>query len=81
MSMRRLSKYKKWKYEPGERVVWAGLSGTVLYQHNDKVKIVIHKQKSIETYIALAMAHDVSLPYPTRTESGWVWPEINLEDY
>ena len=74
--MRRLSKYKKWKYDPGDRVVWAGLSATVISQQNDTVRIQIHKQKSTDAYIANAYHGDVSLPYPTRTESGWVWPEV-----
>ena len=74
--MRRLSEHKKWKYEPGDRVVWAGLSATVIHQQDsDMVRIQIHKQKAFEAYIANVYPGDVSLPYPTRTESGWVWPE------
>lgn len=56
-------------------MVWAGLSATVISQQQDTVRIQIHKQKSFEAYIANAYHGDVSLPYPTRTKSGWVWPE------
>ena len=74
--MRKLGKYQKWNYEPGEKVIWAGLSGTVIRQDCGEVRIQIHKQKSIEGYIAVAKLLDVRLPYPTRTDPGWVWPEI-----
>jgi hypothetical protein len=85
MSSIQHDKYKKWRYETGERVVWAGMSATVEEDSAEgRVKLRVHRQLAdgvsldiIEAYRALAMVQDVSYPYPTASpNNGWVWEDL-----
>ena len=81
-------KYKRSRYRVGEKVVWAGMSATVLEEVDYKrVKLRVHKQSGpltingesagmLSPHTVMAMIQDVSYPYPTEDpNNGWVWED------
>lgn len=82
--------YKKSSYNVGDKVIWAGMSATVLEKVDYKrVKLHVHKQSGpltingesagmLSSHTVMAMIQDVSYPYPTENpDNGWVWEDID----